>query len=256
MEVVKKAQQKDIGLTPNDIFVYPTLQALSSKVSTMSSSKDDQDPAAQLPDLMQDASLLRSCANQCNVEESAIEDILPCSYDQACMATECHNNGAFIVQATFELPKGGERIWKPAFEAVYRKTAIYRTAYCQIGHGVYQVVLNKAQEWEYFDCKLEDFVAREAYRRFHYGELPSRFAVVTAGDRQVLVWTRVSASYDFRVGADSPSRLMLQRTRTRLGSSSSSFRKPPTICQLTKRLLRPLSSNSTFHSSSQLRPRA
>lgn len=204
MKLVPMVREHGYSLSVPDVFNHPVLADMAKAIQREdeASQLDMEIPAFSLldDDLDRDA-LLAEAAQQCKVDESAIEDIYPCAPMQE-IHVAFHNRSeeGYVAQRVAEIrfPDVVDRL-KAAWDAVVGESPLLRTRIVEFKkHGFLQVVLNTPPVWKTRVTSLESFLEEDRREHMTLSTPLTRFAVVVdlALGKLFFVWTAHHAIYD------------------------------------------------------------
>lgn len=201
MKLSAAARKMGITLTVADILSTPVLSAQAQLwKSGTKTERQDLRPFSLFPEDIEIADLQKEISAICNVDESVIEDVYPCTpLQEGLLSLTAKEDGSYLLQAILEL---SESINLPklceAWEAVVRSTEILRTRIIQHHRvGLMQAVCKEAINWKHAE-DLEVYLNEDKRLPMGLGDCLSRFALVgsNAGKPQYLIWTAHHALYD------------------------------------------------------------
>ena len=161
MYLVAQARKEGLSLTVADVFTFPTLNELATKVENVVPSEVVV-PFSLLTGKRNNKSLCEAAATLCGVEAGEIEDIYPCTaLQQGMLATSVRDIRAnYISRTVFDLPEDTNmtqlgRAWTNAVAA----TSILRTRIVELpGEGLVQVVVKTPVTLLHYE-DIRDFMA-------------------------------------------------------------------------------------------------
>ncbi|KAM3424719.1 hypothetical protein BST61_g6706 [Cercospora zeina] len=151
MRLVALARREGVILSVADIFNQPTLRALASTArSDTDSSEHVPAPFSLLGEC--DTEMIRAqVATHCNVSETQIVDVFPCTSLQAgLLALTSRHEGDYIWQMAFQLRAGIDPPrFKRAYEALVVSTSILRTRIVHISEldSPVQAIVDEPVHW-------------------------------------------------------------------------------------------------------------
>lgn len=195
MRLAALARKSSLILNVGQIFSSPTVEAMAAII--VAGENSEPSPYGDLaPFELADGESTKSAAAQCNVDESSIEDIFPCTpLQEGLMALTAQHQNAYMAQRVFQLPEdlSLER-FKDAWENVFNSNPILRTRIVQSkSSSSLQVVIRESITWYEMDS-VENYLAESRDRTVTYGSPLTKFAV---NDRaRYFIWTCHHALYD------------------------------------------------------------
>ncbi|QSZ37066.1 hypothetical protein DSL72_009158 [Monilinia vaccinii-corymbosi] len=137
------ARHRVWSLTVADITRYHSLEAMAQRITSLETVSRAPSPFKLLPKEYFRIDVSSEAARYCDIEISAIEDIIPCSHLQrGLMALSLKHPTSYIAKDVFELPDGFDldRILDACHHLVH-DNSILRTRIVHMHSGFYQVVL-------------------------------------------------------------------------------------------------------------------
>lgn len=178
MKLVSAARDKGFALTVADIFTYPTLQAMASRLQSADETLSAV-PAFSLIDW--DAQDARAqAAHLCGLNLADIEDVYTCTpLQEALMALSAKFQEAYIAQRVVEMDDDASAIkLMAAFESSQAKCDILRTRIVQVSdRGLFQVVVNAKPQVHAGD-DLQSYLESDRERGMELGDALVRYAVI------------------------------------------------------------------------------
>ena len=208
IRLVTAARSKGVGLTFADIFRNTTLSDMSKKASFSEALLDSgasQDaapplPFALLPAYMPTDRIVSEVAQICQVDETSVEDVYPCtSIQEGLIALSGKQPGAYVAQNVYRLSSSSVDIarFREAWEAIVAAETILRTRIVYTGSlGFLQVVVREKIDW--LELKnLDEVPATEKLRPAYNGASLSGYSIIDDGlNDAFFVWTIHHALYD------------------------------------------------------------
>ena len=191
---VALAHKSGISIDAQTLFAHPVLSDLtdfcsSSKKESVSISETAPVPMKQ--SLIDSWKFVNDCIYQCNIDGSALEDIVQCTPYQKVIMASNHQFGAMFLQSVFELESGSEERARRTFEVLRQRNPLFRSRIVQHELDLYQVVLNDDISWDEERIGLETYKSRELNRRISYGAPLCRYAIIRDAGKTYFVWTMV-----------------------------------------------------------------
>ena len=189
---VSLAHKSCISIDAQTVFEHPGLSDLASFCSPTKAEPTPTSKTATGKGLLDSRNLVNKCIIECDVDVSAIEDIMPCTPYQKSVMTEGHEFGRWVFQAVFKLEAGSEERGRRTFEIIRQRTPIFRTRIVQYEMELYQVILkDDGIAWQEESTSLQAFKSRESSRRIGFGDPTGRYAIVRDAGKTFFVWTMV-----------------------------------------------------------------
>ena len=200
IRLVNLAQESGYRLQVSDIFEYPILSTLASRLQLMERSKFGVVPFAQL-DEDQVSRIRLEAARACQVSDEAILDIYPCTaLQEGFMAISARREGAYVAVVPLYLRDEVDidRLQK-AWESVVASHDILRTRIIldESDSTFYQVVLAAEVKWA-FASNLDSYLTEQAQLVVRSGQALRQQAIVRdeSSGQRVLVLTLHHSLYD------------------------------------------------------------
>lgn len=199
MRLVSVCRDRGLDLSVAGTFANPTLSEMASVAficdvdTRMTVSKFSM--ISQLVD-----SARREAAQACETNETAIEDIYPCTPTQESLFTFSMKSAKpYIAQRVACIPANiSLDIWKQAWELAVAENPMLRTRLVQLQDpGLQQVVLNENIIWKY-STALEKYLEDDKVKRMDLGQCLARYAIINSQDdgKRYMVWTVHHVLYD------------------------------------------------------------
>ncbi|KAI1818319.1 hypothetical protein GGS20DRAFT_284545 [Poronia punctata] len=196
MRLAAAARKQGWALTVASITRYPSLEQMALQISHGDNSDLEMPkPFSLLDGTLDLEQLLRSATELCNVDESLIEDIYPCSHLQGgLIALSLKSPGAYIVDDVFAVPDDIESpVLEAACRAVVERNPILRTRIVHTTSGFLQVVLKEDFHWNVASAAT----ASGSATTLGLGEPLCRFELSQdSQSKRFLTWTLHHALYD------------------------------------------------------------
>ncbi|KAK9417247.1 putative Nonribosomal peptide synthetase [Seiridium unicorne] len=200
MHLVAAARREGLSLTVGQILAQPRLKDLAKLMGHIDNGNGN------LVDFVEPFSLLRSglmisgarkqVAELCHAEESAVEDIFPCTaLQEGLLAMTAKRPGDYISRIVAELRLGTDITkLKQAWEEVSSQVApILRTRIVDLpGQGLVQVVLREPIPWDLSD--VNNIIDKTA--KMGLGTPLTRLGIMADGTSLYFTWTQHHAVYD------------------------------------------------------------
>ena len=202
IKLASAARAGGLQLSVQEIFKHPTLRSMT----TVAQRKDKTELASIKPFKLlppgQSQELLDHARLQCQLEDTQIADIYPCTPLQSgLMAFSIKNPGSFIGQYTFPLPVETDLPrFQSAWTRVARETSMLRTSLAYTDSSDFlQVVSSEDIEWNIVEAKsLETYLKEDKTSVISFGQPLTRYTIVKEGSHRkaTFVWTAHHAAYD------------------------------------------------------------
>ncbi|OLN95333.1 Nonribosomal peptide synthetase 4-like protein 2 [Colletotrichum chlorophyti] len=201
MKLVAAAREEGIALTVASIFNNPTLKAMAENATKVSA----EDEAAVTPFCLLEEGWTpeearAESAKLCAIEESAIEDIYPCTpLQEGLMALSAKVKEAYVAQRVVDIADAAtaDKL-RNAFDIAAADCAILRTRIVQVpGRGLAQVVVKEDIPWHIGD-DLQGYLVKDREEGMELGRPLVRYALITAKEtgKVHFVLTMHHALYD------------------------------------------------------------
>lgn len=201
MRLVAAAREEGIVLNVPDIMLNPTLAAMAAKATPLSEEdSNDVHPFSLLEPDWDDEKARSDCADLCNVDASAVEDIYPCTpLQEGLMALSAKFNDAYVAQRVATLPADAARKLKKAFDTSVEHLPVMRTRIVNVpGRGLYQVVLKDGELVREHGTDVAKYLDTDRKESMTLGTALFRYGVVeeSDSDKAHFVITLHHAVYD------------------------------------------------------------
>ncbi|KAJ3943769.1 uncharacterized protein N0V96_006702 [Colletotrichum fioriniae] len=201
MKLVAAAREDGIALTVATIFNFPTLKAMAENATKVSKEDDAAvAPFSLLEEGWTPEEARAESAKLCGIDESAIEDIYPCTpLQEGLMALSAKVTSAYVAQRVVDLADTAtaDKL-RNAFDVAAADCAILRTRIVQVpGRGLAQVVVKEDIAWHIGD-DLQGYLVKDREEGMDLGRPLVRYALVTdnASGKVQFVLTMHHALYD------------------------------------------------------------
>lgn len=201
MKLVAAARREGLVLAVADIFKYPELAEMAQHVPFRGTSDGDAavEPFTMLDSSLDADDLIQEAASQCQLEQTDIQDIYPCTpLQEGVFIMSTTQAGAYVAQTAFKLPVSLDlNRFQDSWQIMVNTHSILRTRIVTINSISYQVVLKAAAaaiQWQE-DSSLENYLLHDKDLSVTYGAPLARYAVVNNESRS-FVWTAHHAIYD------------------------------------------------------------
>ncbi|OOF90053.1 hypothetical protein ASPCADRAFT_157524 [Aspergillus carbonarius ITEM 5010] len=199
MRLASVCRAQGLDLSVANTFGHPTLSAMASVVLICDVETQTETPAFSL--ISQAAeSACQEAAQVYGFEQSAIEDIYPCTPTQESLFTfSLKSVKAYVAQRLACIPADVDiDAWKHAWEEVVTAIPILRTRVAQLQEpGLQQVVLKDSISWKH-STDLAQYLEEDRNEKMNLGERLARYAIIDhPGDgKRYMVWTVHHVLYD------------------------------------------------------------
>ncbi|KAG7047855.1 AMP-binding enzyme [Colletotrichum scovillei] len=201
MKLVAAAREDGIALTVATIFNFPTLKAMAENATKVSKEDDAAvTPFSLLEEGWTPEEARAESAKLCGIDESAIEDIYPCTpLQEGLMALSAKVTSAYVAQRVVDLADAAtaDKL-RNAFDVAAADCAILRTRIVQVpGRGLAQVVVKEDIAWHIGD-DLQGYLVKDREEGMDLGRPLVRYALVTDNEsgKVQFVLTMHHALYD------------------------------------------------------------
>ncbi|KAK1986036.1 AMP-binding enzyme [Colletotrichum cereale] len=182
MKLVAAAREEGVALTVASIFNSPTLRGMAQNATKVS--KEDEAPVAPFS-LLEEGwtpeEARAESAKLCGIEESAIEDIYPCTpLQEGLMALSAKVKEAYVAQRVVDLADSetADKL-RNAFDVAATDCAVLRTRIVQVpGRGLAQVVVKEDIAWHVGD-DLQGYLVKDREEGMDLGRPLVRYALIT-----------------------------------------------------------------------------
>ncbi|KIX01205.1 uncharacterized protein Z518_08930 [Rhinocladiella mackenziei CBS 650.93] len=151
MRLVAAVQRQELSLTVADVFQHQTLEELAKHLKKdESTSALIAPPFSLLGSQLDTITIRRQTSSLCGIQESAVEDIYPCTaLQEGLLAMTAKRPGDYCAHNVLPLgPTIDSDKFKRAWEMVVAHTPILRTRIIDLpGKGLVQVVIKEQVEW-------------------------------------------------------------------------------------------------------------
>lgn len=148
MRLVAAARQEGLNLGFVDIMRHPTLSAMATNIKILDNIKEIMiPPFSLLPEKLDITKVRAEASDLCQIPQSAIEDIYPCTpLQEGIIALSQKQPGSYIGRHALKLPPSVnlERFYA-TWEAVVEACEVLRTRIVHSSHGFLQVVMSRSE---------------------------------------------------------------------------------------------------------------
>lgn len=201
IRLVKLARDEGVELSVGIIFDYPTL----SRMAQMAGFRQANVNHVLSPFTLVDKgdgqgrrALLKSLAQECDVQIDDVEDCYPCTpLQEGLMALSSKQPGTYMAQLVFRLPQTVDLArFRDAWKSMYEITSILRTRVVMLEEDQFvQVVLRQSLEWA-SGSDLAAFLGQDLDNPMLLGTSLARYALIEGKKGLYFVWTAHHAIYD------------------------------------------------------------
>lgn len=202
MNLVSAAIKAGLSLTVADVFITPILKQLSANTLPIGEGEmeNDVNPFELLSHQLSTMDIVRSVAEQCDVEARAIVDLYPTTaLQEGLYALTFTEQASYVFQCVCSLPASlNVKRFKSAWETAIQEFPILRTRIVyHESTGTMQAVLSQESvEWRSAN-NLSDYLTKDKSIPTEYGSALARFAIVSPPQQSsYFVWTIHHALYD------------------------------------------------------------
>lgn len=199
MKLVTVCREDGLDLSVINTFSHPTLSAMAEIVRISDSQTHAEIPAFSM--IFQPAENACLEASQvCGSEQTAIENIYPCTPTQESLFTfALKSTEVYVAQRVAVIPSHIDLdVWKKAWEHVVAAIPILRTRVAQLQEsGLQQVILNEGISWR-SSTDLARYLESDREERMDLGHSLARYAIIHQpnDDKRYMVWTIHHVVYD------------------------------------------------------------
>ncbi|KAK3179273.1 NRPS [Lecanicillium sp. MT-2017a] len=169
IKLVAMARQEGWNVTMGSIFSRPKLSDLALTMGVLQADADRPPPPySLLPDGSADH--VRGALHQLGIDDSAVEDVYPCTaIQEGLMAMTVQSSDAYVYQTAFTLPVNVDSdAFRAAWDATVAANAILRTRLIHTEAGMFQAVIRGSIEWETAKS-MPDYLADDTHKRMGLG---------------------------------------------------------------------------------------
>lgn len=197
IKLVAMARQGGWNVSVASIFTHPKLSDLALAMTLLREDADRPPPPfSLLPDGSADH--VRDVLRQLGIDDSAVEDVYPCTaLQEGLIALTVKNPNAYVYQTAFSLPADVDfDVFRAAWDATVAANTILRTRLIHTESGMFQAVIQGSIKWE-TATSMEDYLADANHGRMHLGVPLLRLALVRQANMPLsFVLTIHHALYD------------------------------------------------------------
>ena len=206
MRLVSMARREGLSMTVSGIFNKPTLREIASTVRQKADTADIP-PFALLPGL-DIADLCHQAALQCQVTESEIEDVYPCSFFQLHYVTgypeaqsdprvdpwHWQSQGAYSIPSSIDLDR-----FRAVWDRAVQRHPVLRTRLIHTSAGIFQAVIKAAKPLSWHSGgNLDEYLESDQIDYMTFGQDLLRLGIVQnqASNERFFVFTAQHVIYD------------------------------------------------------------
>ena len=190
MRLVTAVRERNIGLDAQIIFKNPGFMDMAKHCRL---SEPDKESEAETRPI---GNLIQACAEICGVQADLIEDVFQATDFQLIGFHQHIASGAMMLQTVFEIVGAFDRdLLRQVWQLLHDKNRILRTRLVEHGGQLHQVVVNDTIQWGN-DDNLPRYKASDMSKRVGSGDPLFRYATVSEGERNFLVWTCHHCGFD------------------------------------------------------------
>ncbi|KAK3386816.1 hypothetical protein B0H63DRAFT_540907, partial [Podospora didyma] len=195
LRLVSKVRVESQQLSVDTVFSHPVLRDLTTKLEGITQSTTSSLAPFALLDSSEKVTIHQETAQQCAVQASDIEDILPLYSMQHHYITGYPEQGrplvgpwnwqqqiVFLVPKTFDIP-----LFKSIWDCAVARHAQLRTRVVQTSCGIYQTVLRHGAAvpamWSSDEELLDDYAQRDQADTMSFGDPLLRLAICKSTDQ-------------------------------------------------------------------------
>ena len=221
MRLVTAVRERNIALDAQIIFQYPGFVDMANHCRLREPDKESEVDTRPIGNIIQ------ACAEICGVQADSIEDIFPATDFQLMVFDQHIASGAMMLQTMFEIVGAFDRdLLRQVWQLLHDKNQILRTRLVKHDDQLFQVVVNDTIQWGN-DYNLARYQASEMNKRVGSGDPLFRYATVSDGGRNFLVWTCHHGGFDGwtrRLVMDKIQEVLSDLTRLRSEPHGPTFR--------------------------------
>ncbi|KAL6808070.1 hypothetical protein V8C40DRAFT_259914 [Trichoderma camerunense] len=187
MRLVSLARREGVMLTISDIYLHPTLQQMASRLTTISTSQQDNQSVQDVHVTVL-SELPFTIPPEYLDKLGPIEDVFPCTALQSGLfSLSEQNHRLYLGQHIFKLHQSTDIVrFKDAVERVIQASPILRTIFIPSQDSlntILQAVVRQTQaSWTQYNGLLKYYLSKDMQKPFGYGDLMNRLALVTDPD--------------------------------------------------------------------------
>ncbi|KAM0805016.1 condensation domain-containing protein [Usnea florida] len=190
MRLVTAVRERNIALDAHIIFQYPEFMDMAKHCRLRE--PDNESGVATRPV----GNVIQACAEICGVQPDLIEDVFPATDFQLMVFHQHIASGAMMLQTVFEIVGAFDRnLLHQVWQLLHDKNQILRTRLVEHGDQLLQVVVNDTIQWG-SDYNLARYKASDMSKRVRSGDALFRYATVSEGEKDFLVWTCHHGGFD------------------------------------------------------------
>lgn len=190
MRLVTAVRERNIALDAQIIFKYPGFMDMAKHCRPM---EPDNESGVDTRPI---GNVIQACAEICDVQPDLIEDVFPATEFQLMVFHQHIASGAMMLQTVFEIVGAFDRdLLRQVWQMLHDKNQILRTRLVEHGGQLLQVVVNDTIHWG-DDCNLARYKASDMSKRVGSGGALFRYATVSEGEKNFLVWTCHHGGFD------------------------------------------------------------
>ncbi|KAI9371235.1 hypothetical protein BJX61DRAFT_543884 [Aspergillus egyptiacus] len=178
IKLVAMARLEGWNITVASIFSHPKLSDLALTMGVLRADADRPPPPfSLLPDGSADH--VRDTLRQLGIDDSAVEDVYPCTaLQEGLIAMTVKNPDTYVYQTAYALPVDVDSdAFRAAWDATVAANPILRTRLIHTESGMFQAVVRGSIEWE-TATSMEDYLADDTHGRMDLGVPLLRLALV------------------------------------------------------------------------------
>ena len=190
MRLVTAVRERNIALDAQIIFKYPGFMDMVKHCRLSEPNKESE------VDIRPIGNVIQACAEICGVQANLIEDVFPATDFQLMVFDQHIASGAMMLQTVFEIVGAFDRdLLRRVWQLLHDKNQILRTRLVKHGDRLLQVIVNDTIQWGN-DYSLARYKASDMSKRVGSGDALFRYATVSDGERNFLVWTCHHGGFD------------------------------------------------------------
>ena len=190
MRLVTAVRERNIALDAQIIFKYPGFMDMAKHCRLREPENESG------VDTRPDGNVVQACAESCGVQPDLIEDVFPATDFQLMVFHQHIASGAMMLQTVFEIVGAFDRdLLRQVWQLLHDTNQILRTRLVEHGDQLLQVVVNDTIQWGK-DYNLARYKASDMSKRVGSGDPLFRYATVSEGEKNFLVWTCHHGGFD------------------------------------------------------------
>lgn len=203
LQLCRIAREYGLNFSARDVFNHPTLCSLAARADQGAPKLASETPlpfSLLHPDCLTEAEARRQAAYLCQVPESQVLDILPCTpLQEGLLSLTTKQHGDYVARNVFELQQDVDTVkFRAAWDQVVALNPILRTRIASIpNQSMVQVELEADVSWT-SAIDLDDYLQQHQGEHMTVGTPLTRFAILQQSDAapRFFLWEVHHALYD------------------------------------------------------------